>query len=117
MKNFIINGVEDDSIFHEMEVAGGEIKRKVYDNRIVTFAPLYLSTLCVNNCLYCGFRTDNKDMTRRVASVDEIRKEVEVLAGKIGHGCNFTHTKLSRGADRSLPISPSTKPSRAAGCR
>ncbi|HOJ86862.1 MAG TPA: hypothetical protein PLN68_08060, partial [Elusimicrobiales bacterium] len=33
-----------------------KIKKKVYDNRIVVFAPLYASNICVNNCLYCGFR-------------------------------------------------------------
>ena len=77
--------VEDPELWHEMEVAGGEIKRTVYDNRIVTFAPLYLSTLCVNNCAYCGFRTQNSEMTRKVLTQEEIRKEIEVLAGKIGH--------------------------------
>ncbi len=77
--------VEDPELWHEMEVAGGEIKRKVYDNRIVSFAPLYLSTMCVNNCAYCGFRTHNTTMTRRVLTMAEIRKEIEVLAGKIGH--------------------------------
>jgi 2-iminoacetate synthase len=77
--------VEDPELWHEMEVAGGQIKRKVYDNRIVTFAPLYLSALCVNNCTYCGFRTDNDGMVRRVLTPEEIRKETEILAGKIGH--------------------------------
>jgi 2-iminoacetate synthase len=42
--------VEDPELWKEMEIAAGQIKRKVYDNRIVTFAPLYLSTACVNNC-------------------------------------------------------------------
>ena len=77
--------VEDPELWQEMETAGGEIKRKVYDNRIVSFAPLYLSAKCINNCVYCGFRTQNDDMKRRVLSKDEIRKEIEVLAGKIGH--------------------------------
>jgi 2-iminoacetate synthase len=57
----------------------------VYDNRIVTFAPLYMSTLCVNNCAYCGFRKDNDSMKRGVLSQDEVRRETEVLAGDIGH--------------------------------
>ncbi|PID57589.1 [FeFe] hydrogenase H-cluster radical SAM maturase HydG [candidate division KSB3 bacterium] len=77
--------VEDPELWQEMEHAGGEIKRKVYDKRIVSFAPLYLSTKCVNNCAYCGFRTQNRDMTRRVLTMDEIRREIEVLAGQIGH--------------------------------
>ena len=77
--------VEDPELWHEMEVAGGQIKRKVYDNRIVTFAPLYLSSLCVNNCAYCGFRSENADMTRRALTQEEIRREIEILAGEIGH--------------------------------
>jgi len=42
-----------------------KIKKKVYDNRIVVFAPLYASNICVNNCLYCGFRSQNKEAVRR----------------------------------------------------
>lgn len=61
------------------------IKKKVYDNRVVVFAPLYAGNLCVNNCLYCGFRSQNNEAIRRVLSIDEIKKEVEVLAGEIGH--------------------------------
>ena len=69
----------------EMDATAARVKRAVYDNRIVTFAPLYISNRCVNNCLYCGFRADNRDMRRRVLSEDEIRAEVRVLAGEIGH--------------------------------
>ena len=81
----ILLNVQDPDLWQEMETAGGEIKAKVYDNRIVTFAPLYLGTACVNNCLYCGFRSANPDMTRHVLTTEEIRNEVAVLAGKIGH--------------------------------
>ena len=77
--------VTDPQLWQEMEEAAGAIKKKVYDNRIVTFAPLYLSTTCVNNCLYCGLRETNKAIRRGVLSMDEVRKEVEVLAGTIGH--------------------------------
>lgn len=77
--------VADPELWAEMEQAAGEIKRKVYDNRIVTFAPLYLSNLCVNNCLYCGLRRENGAIERRTLSMEEIRREVEVLCGDIGH--------------------------------
>lgn len=77
--------VDDDNLWQQMFKAAGEVKRKVYDNRIVTFAPLYCSSVCVNNCQYCGFRTDNKDEIRKTLSIDEVIKETEVLAGKIGH--------------------------------
>ncbi|KMQ50268.1 thiamine biosynthesis protein ThiH [Chitinispirillum alkaliphilum] len=77
--------VEDPELLLEMEQTAGEIKQRVYDNRIVTFAPLYLSTACVNNCLYCGLRKDNTAVNRGILSVDEVKREIEVLAGTIGH--------------------------------
>ncbi|MFW5812714.1 MAG: [FeFe] hydrogenase H-cluster radical SAM maturase HydG [Fibrobacterota bacterium] len=77
--------VTDPELWKEMETAAGNIKKIVYDNRIVTFAPLYLSTVCVNNCLYCGLRTENKSVMRGVLTEDEVKRETEVLAGKIGH--------------------------------
>ena len=77
--------VRDPGLWDEMRAAAGAIKRKVYDNRIVTFAPLYLSSKCVNNCVYCGLRSSNDAVERRVLSLDEVRAETEVLAGKLGH--------------------------------
>jgi len=77
--------VTDPEIFAEMEDAALAIKKKVYDNRIVTFAPLYMSTRCVNNCAYCGLRSENTGMIRGVLSQDQVRSETEVLAGSIGH--------------------------------
>ena len=77
--------VEDPQLLAEMQQAAAAVKLKVYDNRIVTFAPLYLSNLCVNDCLYCGFRCSNTEESRRILSLDEVRREVEVLAGQIGH--------------------------------
>jgi 2-iminoacetate synthase len=77
--------VDDPELLAEMRQVAGQVKTKVYDNRIVTFAPLYLGNLCVNNCAYCGFRTSNGTEQRRVLSLDEVRKEIEVLAGQIGH--------------------------------
>jgi 2-iminoacetate synthase len=60
------------------------VKNAIYGKRIVFFAPLYISNVCANNCLYCGFRRDNKDLVRRVLTQDEIRREVEILL-KEGH--------------------------------
>jgi 2-iminoacetate synthase len=81
----VLLNVDDPELISEMEAAAGAIKKKVYDNRIVTFAPLYLSTVCVNNCRYCGMRAGNNSLTRGVLSLDELRAEIEVLAGQIGH--------------------------------
>jgi len=77
--------VEDPLLLAEMQQTAAAVKTKVYDNRIVTFAPLYLSNFCVNDCLYCGFRCSNKEESRRILSLEEVRREVEVLAGQIGH--------------------------------
>lgn len=77
--------VDDPELLAEMRQAAHAVKIKVYDNRIVTFAPLYLGNLCVNNCAYCGFRSSNCSEQRRVLTLDEVRREIEVLAGQIGH--------------------------------
>lgn len=77
--------VEDPALWDEMRRLAGEIKHKVYDNRIVTFAPLYLGSKCVNNCLYCGLRSSNDAVVRRVLPLDDVRRETEALAGRLGH--------------------------------
>jgi len=77
--------VTDPDLWAEMRQAAADIKRQVYDNRIVTFAPLYISNHCVNNCLYCGLRCGNADMRRAMLNREEIVRECETLAGKIGH--------------------------------
>ncbi|MCD4778995.1 MAG: [FeFe] hydrogenase H-cluster radical SAM maturase HydG [Candidatus Omnitrophica bacterium] len=77
--------VTDPRLLAMMKDAALKVKKKVYDNRIVTFAPLYLGNFCVNNCAYCGYKTDNREAKRRVLSTEEIRREVEVLTGEIGH--------------------------------
>ncbi|MDD5225929.1 MAG: [FeFe] hydrogenase H-cluster radical SAM maturase HydG [Candidatus Omnitrophica bacterium] len=81
----ILIRVQDPAMLREMETTAFQIKKKVYDNRIVTFAPLYMGNYCVNNCAYCGFKHENRTAKRRVLSMDEIRKETEILTGKIGH--------------------------------
>lgn len=77
--------VTDPGLLDEMKSAALAVKKKVYDNRIVMFAPLYTGSYCVNNCLYCGFRKENTLSKRRVLSLNEVKKETEVLAGEIGH--------------------------------
>lgn len=81
----LLLGVEDKDLLARMDQVAGEVKKKVYDNRIVTFAPLYMGNLCVNNCLYCGFRKGNPNVHRRALRLDEVKRETEALAGRIGH--------------------------------
>lgn len=61
-----------------------EIKMKFYGNRIVMFAPLYLSNYCVNGCVYCPYHYKNKHITRKKLTQDEIRNEVIALQD-MGH--------------------------------
>ncbi|MDR0406443.1 MAG: [FeFe] hydrogenase H-cluster radical SAM maturase HydG [Clostridiales bacterium] len=61
----------------------GKIKNAVYGNRVVLFAPLYVSDYCVNNCAYCGYKKSN-GFRRRKLTFDEIRQEVELLES-LGH--------------------------------
>ncbi|MBN2024662.1 MAG: [FeFe] hydrogenase H-cluster radical SAM maturase HydG [Pirellulales bacterium] len=60
------------------------LKRDVYGNRIVLFAPLYLGNECVNDCAYCAFRRSNREVVRRTLAPEDIRAQVEVLVDK-GH--------------------------------
>jgi 2-iminoacetate synthase len=61
-----------------------ELKRRVYGNRIVLFAPLYIGNMCVNDCTYCGFRRSNKESIRRTLEEQEIVKQVEAMENS-GH--------------------------------
>lgn len=61
-----------------------EIKQKLYGNRIVMFAPLYLSNYCVNGCTYCPYHAKNKHICRKKLSQEEIVREVVALQD-MGH--------------------------------
>lgn len=61
-----------------------QIKKDFYGNRIVMFAPLYLSNYCVNGCVYCPYHKSNKHITRKKMTQDEIRREVIALQD-MGH--------------------------------
>ncbi|QSQ09236.1 2-iminoacetate synthase [Koleobacter methoxysyntrophicus] len=76
--------IEDPDLLEEMFALAREIKEDVYGNRIVFFAPLYIGNKCTNNCLYCGFRRDNRAIERKTLTMDELQEEVNVLVNK-GH--------------------------------
>lgn len=67
-----------------MEKVAKMIKQKLYGNRIVMFAPLYLSNYCVNGCVYCPYHLKNKHIARKKLSQEEIKKEVIALQD-MGH--------------------------------
>lgn len=61
-----------------------KVKEKFYGNRIVMFAPLYLSNYCVNGCVYCPYHRENAHIVRKKLTQDEIKKEVIALQD-MGH--------------------------------
>lgn len=61
-----------------------EIKQRFYGNRIVMFAPLYISNYCVNGCIYCPYHAKNKHIPRKKLTQEEIRNEVIALQD-MGH--------------------------------
>ena len=68
----------------EMEKVAKMIKEKLYGNRIVMFAPLYLSNYCINGCVYCPYHLKNKHIARKKLTQEEIKKEVIALQD-MGH--------------------------------
>ena len=71
-------------LVEEIFAAARTLKRTVYGNRIVLFAPLYIGSKCVNDCLYCAFRRSNPDAIRRTLDSEELREQVVALENK-GH--------------------------------
>jgi 2-iminoacetate synthase len=76
--------VQDPELQEAIFAAARELKEKVYGNRIVLFAPLYIGSLCVNDCIYCGFRRSNPQAVRKTLSSEEIQAEVTELLSR-GH--------------------------------
>ena len=61
-----------------------QLKKDVYGNRIVLFAPIYIGNYCVNDCAYCGFRRSNPESIRRTLSTEELHDQVRNIL-KMGH--------------------------------
>ncbi len=69
----------DPGLVEEIFDAARRLKREVYGNRIVLFAPLYIGNKCINDCRYCGFRASNTDAVRHTLTSNEMREEVKAL--------------------------------------
>ena len=80
----ILMECEDPELQEKIFELAREIKGKLYGNRIVMFAPLYLSDWCINGCVYCPYHSKNRTIPRRKLSQDEIREEVIALQD-MGH--------------------------------
>lgn len=80
----VLLACEDTELVSEMFKISREIKEDYYGNRIVLFAPLYLSNYCVNGCTYCPYHLKNKNIARKKLTQEEIAAEVIALQD-IGH--------------------------------
>ena len=80
----VLLACENPEILDEIYKLANEIKHKFYGNRIVMFAPLYLSNYCVNGCIYCPYHRQNHHIPRRTLTQEEVAKEVIALQD-MGH--------------------------------
>lgn len=80
----VLLACENQEKVQEMYDLAKEIKQDYYGNRIVMFAPLYLSNYCVNGCVYCPYHMKNKHIARKKLTREEIVKEVTALQD-MGH--------------------------------
>lgn len=75
---------EDEELIQKMYALARKIKQHIYGNRVVMFAPLYLSNYCVNSCVYCPYHTKNTTIPRKKLTQQEIIQEVVALQD-MGH--------------------------------
>ena len=80
----VLLACENKEMIEKMYNLAKEIKQAFYGNRIVMFAPLYLSNYCVNKCVYCPYHIQNKEIPRKKLTQDEVRQEVIALQD-MGH--------------------------------
>lgn len=81
---FVLLSCELEDLNDEIFKLAKELKKKFYGNRIVLFAPLYLSNYCVNGCIYCPYHYKNKTIRRKKLTQEEIKEEVIALQD-MGH--------------------------------
>ena len=80
----VLLACEDKEILEKIYALAEEIKLAYYGNRIVIFAPLYLSNYCVNGCVYCPYHMKNKNISRKKLTQEEVKQEVIALQD-MGH--------------------------------
>ncbi len=80
----ILLNCEDVDVLDNLFTAARKVKNSIYGNRLVLFAPLYLSNSCVNDCLYCGFRQGESETQRHTLRPEDVRDETVALISQ-GH--------------------------------
>ena len=80
----VLMAADDEASTEKIFDAAAYIKNAVYGRRVVLFAPFYISNRCMNNCSYCGFKTDNTVIARKSLTTDQIEEQVKYLLSR-GH--------------------------------
>ncbi|HOK95178.1 MAG TPA: [FeFe] hydrogenase H-cluster radical SAM maturase HydG [Anaerohalosphaeraceae bacterium] len=80
----VLSNISDPELLGELFNTAKRVKETIYGRRLVLFAPLYISNMCKNECLYCAFRAKNKAIKRRALTQEEIAQEVKILENQ-GH--------------------------------
>jgi len=75
----ILLNLADSEHIQELFNIAHQIKEQIYGERLVFFAPLYVSDFCVNDCEYCNFHVRNKELKRRKLSLEEIEESIPFL--------------------------------------
>jgi 2-iminoacetate synthase len=75
----VLIAVNDKELLQEIFTAAKKVKENIYGKRLVLFAPLYISNLCTNQCLYCAFCATNNTIKRRCLNQEEIAEETKAL--------------------------------------
>lgn len=75
----VLINATDPELIGEIKEGARQLKERVYGQRIVLFAPLYIGNLCTNNCAYCGFKSDNLVVKRTTLSKEELISQVKAL--------------------------------------
>ncbi len=80
----VLLACEDPELTQKMFTLAEEIKKAFYGNRIVIFAPLYLSNYCINGCVYCPYHSINRNIPRKKLNQEEVKRQVIALQD-MGH--------------------------------
>jgi 2-iminoacetate synthase len=80
----LLVNLKDPRLIEELFAVAHAIKDQIYGERLVFFAPLYVSDFCVNDCIYCNFHLKNKELKHTKLSLEEVEEEARVLIG-MGH--------------------------------
>lgn len=78
----VLTSISDPDLLAELFNTANQVKETIYGKRLVIFAPLYISNLCANECLYCAFRATNKEIVRSVLPQEKIAAEVKALVNQ-----------------------------------